>query len=70
MGNGLVQLIRMASFELSIVCDVKNVGNGMTCLTVSNYIGLHIKEDKLCDCLSLPGQANVDFSLADNKKKK
>ena len=53
MRNGLVESIRMASFELAIVWDVKNVGNGMTFLTVSNKIGLSIKEDKMCDCLSL-----------------
>ena len=50
MENRLVQLIRVASFELSIVRDVRNVGNEMTCLTVSNYIGFHIKEECVIVC--------------------
>ena len=35
----------------------------MTCLTVSNYIGLHIKENKMCDWLSIPGRMPVTTKL-------
>ena len=32
----------------------------MTCITVTNQIVLHIKEDKMCDCLSLTSLMQVN----------